>query len=97
MLKLGANVNQYVKHEYLERVPLLILAVKEYLERSNKKAERLKIINILLKNGPDLSMKCLDAEDETVMDFVIDSKDKELIRMFGLEKILNQFVGRDRK
>lgn len=92
LLGMGADVNQYVEHEYLCKVPLLVFAVKAYLEASGKKEKRLSVIRTLLRHGADLSLPCHESEGETVMEHVLDSKNADLVQVFGLSRVASQFA-----
>lgn len=84
-LSFGANLEQYIDHEYMGRISLLIDAVEIHCNRHTE--ESFRVVEALLQNGATLSSVCQDCDNESVIDIVLDRCDARLIELFGLGNI----------
>jgi ankyrin repeat protein len=85
LLENGANVNLYYQHEYMGKIPLLVYAVTIHGEQKTQRS--FDVVKSLLKHGAPLSAKCLDCENETVIEIVLNKGNEKLIDLFGLAKL----------
>ncbi len=89
LLEIGADVDQEMKDDERGRVSALVYAVLRY---NRQKPSSLEIIELLLKKGASLRPQCVDCEDETVIDVVLEQNSVDLDRLFGLQNVREELV-----
>lgn len=80
LLENGADPNGYFDFEYMGNIPILIYAVVIFLHA--KTEEAFAVVETLLRHGAPLSAKCIDCDNETVIDIVLDRNQKDLIELW---------------
>ncbi len=94
LLENGANVNLYCQHEYMGKIPVLVYAVIIHMEQKSECS--FNVVKALLKHGASLSAKCLDCDNETVIDIVMGQGTEYLIELFGLTKLAENIATQKR-
>lgn len=87
LLSLGADPNSMILDSHQENWNALYFSVCQYLSDDNNKEKWFEIVKGLLKYGATLNYREDRGEDDTVLEIVIRSSDKNLKTLFGLERI----------